>query len=88
MRLNKQLLTDLIIEELTKSDVKDIVATELEKQLKSRKVVSMIEDELVKLLGKKKAKEEVAEIAKKVLKRLYQDMSVTHKYIIDRIKVN
>ncbi len=35
----------------------------------------------------KNIKDEVAEIAKKVLKRLYKDMAVNHPYMIDRIKV-
>jgi uncharacterized membrane-anchored protein YjiN (DUF445 family) len=88
MKLDHQLLKALIVEELTKTEVKGLVADEVEKQLKSRKVAAIIEDEILKALGKPKAKEEVAEIAKKVLRQLYKDMSVTHKYMIDRIKVS
>ena len=47
----------------------------------------MIEDEIIKSYKKPDTKEEVAEIAKKVLKTLYRDMSLKHPYMIDRIKV-
>jgi Fe-S cluster assembly scaffold protein SufB len=78
---------DVIYEELSKADVKKIVADEVEKQLSSRKVRKILEDELVIALGKSKSKDEIADIAKKVLKRLYKDMAVQHPYMIDRIKV-
>ena len=87
MLLTPEKLKALISEELTKADVRKIAAEEFEKQLRSRKTKDLIEDELVKLLGKSKGKDEVAEIAKKVLKRLYKDMAVSHPYMIDRIKV-
>ena len=57
------------------------------KELKSRDVKDLIEDELVKLLKKKDMKTEIGEISKQVLKRLYKDLSIHHPYIIDRIKV-
>ena len=87
MILTPEKLRALINEELTKGEVQKIVGDEVEKQLRSRKTKDLIEDELIKLLGKTKGKEEVAEIAKKVLKRLYKDMAVSHPYMIDRIKV-
>tara|TARA_R110002072_G_scaffold184320_3_gene340698 strand:- start:88 stop:378 length:291 start_codon:yes stop_codon:yes gene_type:complete len=87
MIINPQILKQLIVEELTKSEVKDIVAKEVSKQLASRDTKRIIEDELAKLLGKTAAKDEIAEIAKKVLKRLYKDMAISHPYMIDRIKV-
>jgi uncharacterized membrane-anchored protein YjiN (DUF445 family) len=87
MLLTPEKLKALISEELTKADVRKIASEEMEKALRSRQTKDLIEDELVKLLGKSKGKDEVAEIAKKVLKRLYKDMSVSHPYMIDRIKV-
>ena len=87
MIINPQILKQLIVEELTKSEVKDIVAKEVSKQLASRDTKRIIEDELTKLLGNTAAKDEIAEIAKKVLKRLYKDMAISHPYMIDRIKV-
>jgi len=47
----------------------------------------MVEDEIGKALKRSATKQEVADIAKKVLKALYRDMSLKHPYMIDRIKV-
>ena len=87
MKITRTRLKQLIIEELTKKDVKDIVSTEVAKQLTSKKIKKIIEDELVGALSKPKNKEEVASIVKKVLKQLYKDMSIQHPYMIDRVKV-
>jgi uncharacterized membrane protein YheB (UPF0754 family) len=80
-------------EELTKtdkSDIKKMISDELDvkfdKNLK-RELKKALEDELPKALGSKATKEEIGEITKKVLKRLYKDLSLHHPYIIDRIKV-
>jgi hypothetical protein len=76
-------------EELTKSDkadVKKMIASELSKSLKSE-LKNILEDELLKTLRTKTTKEEIGDITKKVLKKLYKDMSVHHPYIIDRIKI-
>jgi len=76
-------------EELTrtdKADIKKIVSDELDKNLK-RELKKILEDELPKALGSAATKEEIGEITKKVLKRLYKDLSLHHPYIIDRIKI-
>ena len=87
MKITRSRLKEIINEELTKAEVKDIVSSELEKQLSSRKIRKILEDELVLALGKSKSKDEVATIAKNVLKKLYKDMAIQHPYMIDRIKV-
>ena len=87
MKISQTRLKQIIIEEITKKDVRDIVNSELEKQLSSKKIKKMIEDEVIDSLSKSKTRDEVADIAKKVLKRLYKDMSIQHPYMIDRIKV-
>ena len=72
-------------EELTKADkseIEKIVAKQVQSELKK-----VLEDELQKALRTKATKEEIGDITKKVLKKLYKDMSVHHPYIIDRIKV-
>ena len=72
-------------EELTKSDkteIEGIVAKQVQSELKK-----ILEDELQKAHRTKATKEEIGDITKKVLKKLYKDMSVHHPYIIDRIKV-
>jgi hypothetical protein len=72
-------------EELTKADKKDIERL-VTKQVKSE-LKNILEDELLKALRTKATKEEIGDISKKVLKKLYKDMSVHHPYIIDRIKI-
>ena len=79
----------MIMEELTKTDkaeIKKMISDEMEKSLKPE-LKKILQDELIKELGSKKTKEEVGEIAKKVIKKLYKDLSYHHPYIIDRIKV-
>jgi hypothetical protein len=79
----------MIREELTKTDkaeIKKMISTEMDKTLKSE-LKKILQDELIKELGSKKTKEEMGEIAKKVIKKLYKDLSFHHPYIIDRIKV-
>ena len=53
MQITKQYVTELILEELTKSDVKDIVDAAIEKQLK-KELPKAVKEELEKAL---KAKE-------------------------------
>jgi uncharacterized membrane protein YheB (UPF0754 family) len=86
MQITKQYVTELILEELTKSDVKDIVDAAIEKQLK-RELPKAVKEELEKALKAKEIKSDIGEVAKKVIKKLYKDLSFHHPYIIDRIKV-
>ena len=76
-------------EELTKtdkSDIKKMISDELDKVLK-KELKKALEDELPKALSSTTSKEEIGKITKKVLKRLYKDLSLHHPYIIDRIKI-
>ena len=50
-------------------------------------VKKMVQDELGKLLKKKDTKDQMGEIVKKIMKKLYKDLSLEHPYIIDRIKI-
>ena len=86
MQITKQYVTELILEELTKSDVKDIVDAAIEKQLK-KELPKAAKKELEKALKAKEIKSDIGEVAKKVIKKLYKDLSFHHPYIIDRIKV-
>ena len=63
-----------------------MISQELDKSLKSE-LKKILEDELTKALRTKVVKNDVADITKKVLKKLYRDMSLHHPYIIDRVKV-
>ena len=90
MKITKKKLRELIIEELTaddKAEVKKLAAKEAEKVIKNRNIKDMIEKEVKKALESTATKEEMGEISKKVLKKLYKDLSLQHPYIIARIKV-
>jgi len=83
-------LKTLINEELTaadKTEIRDIISTEFDKRMRSAKFKKLLADEIEKVLHTKATKEEIGEITKKVLKKLYKDISYHHPYIIDRIKV-
>ncbi len=78
-----------INEALTKTDKEEvgrIVRRELDKSLKSE-LNKILEDELGKALRSKASKEEIGDITKLVLKKLYKDLAYHHPYVIDRIKV-
>jgi hypothetical protein len=74
-----------LTEKLTKTDKEDIkrmISKEVKAELKAA-----LEDELSKALRTKATKEEIGDITKKVLKKLYKDLSFHHPYIIDRVKI-
>ena len=73
-----------------KGEIKKIVKKEMEAELKKllkKELPDAVEDELSKALGKKTTKDEIATITKKVMKKVYSDISVHHPYIIDRVKL-
>ena len=74
-------LRRLIREELTKADKAEI------KKMITKEMTAKLEKALEKELKSKATKDEIGEITKKVLKKLYKDLSFHHPYIIDRIKV-
>ena len=89
MILNKVTVVALINEALTatdKSDIKKLIGTELDKRIKTD-LKKILEDELAKAMKSTDIKADIGEIAKKVIKKLYKDLSFHHPYIIDRIKV-
>ena len=89
MLLTKQIIVDLVNERLSsddKSDIKKMIGTELDKRIK-RELKKILADELTTALKSKDTKADIGEIAKKVIKKLYKDLSFHHPYIIDRIKV-
>ena len=90
MKITKKKLRDLIIEELTaddKAEIKKLAAKEAEKLLKSREIKDIIEKEVMKNVKSAATKEEISDITKRVLKKLYKDLSLQHPYIIDRRKI-
>ncbi len=89
MNMTKAKLITLINEELTandKSEIKKMIDAAIGKSVK-RDLKKHLEDELSKALKSKEIKGDIGEIAKKVIKKLYKDLSFHHPYIIDRIKV-
>jgi uncharacterized membrane protein YheB (UPF0754 family) len=79
----------VLAEALTKTDKDDIkrmISKELDRALKPE-LKKVLQDELEKALRSKATKDEIGDITKKVLKKLYKDLSYHHPYIIDRIKV-
>jgi transcriptional accessory protein Tex/SPT6 len=87
--LSKEYIVSLIKEELSrtdKSEIRKMIDTAIEKEVK-KDLKKHLEDELAKALKSTQIKGDIGEIAKKVIKKLYKDLSFHHPYIIDRIKV-
>ena len=59
-----------------------MITKEIDDNLK-KELSKALEDEL----KTKATKDEIGDITKKVLKKLYKDLSMHHPYIIDRIKI-
>ncbi len=90
MKITKKKLRELIIEELAaddKAEIKKIASKEAEAILKSKTMKDMVAQEVEKNLNSNASKEQIGDITKKVLKKLYKDLALQHPYIIDRIKV-
>ena len=68
-------------EALTKSEKDDV------KAMVKKEIKKAVEDELVKALKTKDVKNDIADVTKKIMKKLYKDLSLQHPYIIDRIKL-
>ena len=73
-------------EELTKDEIKKIIKDEIAKELR-QDLKTMVEDELKKVLKDRKIKNEIGDISKEILKKLYKDLSIYHTYVIDRVKM-
>jgi len=85
MQISRDRLKEIILEELSKRDKDDIeklISKQLDKDLKKA-----VKDEIEIVLKSKDIKDDIGEITKTVIKRLYKDLSYHHPYIIDRIKV-
>lgn len=81
MVITKSQLRAIILEELTKTDKAEI------RRMISKELKKMVDDEVEKAIKSKDIKDKIGDISKKVLKRLYRDLSYHHPYIIDRIKI-
>lgn len=72
----------LLNEELNKTEIKDVVQKEVERLLKK-----MVKEELELLLKTSNVKNDIADIAKDLLKKYYKDIAITSNYVVDRLKV-
>ena len=83
-------IRQIISEELTSADKSDIERmikqSELDKEL-SKVVEKAVKEEVKSIMGDKSTQKEMADISKKIIKKLYKDLSFHHPYIIDRIKL-
>jgi len=70
------------IERMIRSQLKDELAQEVTKS-----VEKVVKDELKAAMSDKATQKEMADISKKIIKKLYKDLSFHHPYIIDRIKI-
>ena len=89
MKLTERALKEIIAEELSSAEIKKMISTELDSfERKFKKSLKpIVEEELKKLLKTRDVKADVADISKKILKKLYKDLAFQHPYIIDRIKL-
>ena len=90
MKVNKKALKQIILEELTKADVKKIAKEESEKAAKKALkdfLKDDLEKEIQKTLKGKATKNEIADISKKVIKKLYKVLSFNYPFIIDRMNI-
>jgi len=85
MDITRTRLKEIILEELSKKDkaeIRKMIAKELDSVLNKA-----VKEELEKALKSKEMKNDIGDISKELLKKLYKDLSYQHPYIIDRIKV-
>ena len=90
MSISKDQVKKIIVEEFSKTEIKDLVKKETEKAVERSLrdfLKNDLEKEILKALKDKRTKEEVADISKKVIKKLYRELSFNYPYIIDRVKL-
>jgi hypothetical protein len=91
---SREHLRQLIREELTQSDINKVQSLarraakdEMKKAFGGDTFKQAVEKEITKALGKSATKQEIAEITKKVMIKLYRELSYTYRPVIDRIKI-
>lgn len=86
----KAMAPQVLLEELTKKDVEKIAKDTARKEIirvVGNDFAKSVQEEIKKALGQKATKEQVADISKQVLKKLYREMSHSYNPLIDRIKL-
>ena len=90
MKISQKDLKQIILEELTKADVKKIAKEESEKAAKKALkdfLKDDLEKEIQKTLKGKASREEIVDISKKVIKKLYRELTFTYPHLIDRMNI-
>ena len=93
MKITEPQLRQLIREALTNTDLKQVeriarkeAKSEIEKVV-GRDLSKTIREEVMKTLRNKATKEEIGDITKAVIKRLYRSLAMEKSHIIDQVKV-
>jgi len=92
--ISERLIKRIVQEALTRSDenrvqslARQVAKEEMRKAFGGGTFKQAIETEIIKALGKRATKQEIAEITKAVLIKLYRELSYSYRPVIDRIKV-
>ena len=93
MRITRRQLRRILSEALTQTDKAEVeriarkeAQSEIEKVV-GRDLSKTIQEEVSKALKNKATKQEVADISKKVVQKLYRSLAMEKSFIIDQIKV-
>lgn len=90
LRVLNNSVADIFTENImkTNSKIKVILSeSKTDNSLTKDEIRKIVADELAKLLRGKESKKEIADITKKMLKKLYRELSFNSTYIIDQIDV-
>tara|TARA_A100001388_G_C28359022_1_gene306939 strand:+ start:77 stop:358 length:282 start_codon:yes stop_codon:yes gene_type:complete len=93
MKITRSQIREILAEALTKTDKAEIgriarkeAQAEIEKVV-GRDLAATIQKEVTKALKDKATKQEIADISKKVVQKLYRSLAMEKSFIIDQIKV-
>jgi len=79
-------LSEILLEELTKTDVQSIAKKEAEKEVK-KQIEDAVAKEVERAFNTRATKDQMADISKKILKKFYREISHSYSPQIDRIKL-
>lgn len=93
MKITRRQIRQILGEALTRTDIRDVeriarkeAKDEIQKVV-GKDLAKTIQEEVVRALKDKATKQEVADISKAVVKKLYRSLAMEKAFIIDQIKV-
>ena len=93
MKITRRQIRQILSEALTRTDIRDVeriarkeAKNEIQKVV-GKDLAKTIQEEVVRALKDKATKQEVADISKAVVKKLYRSLAMEKAFIIDQIKV-